>query len=135
MANRSCTFIIVPDASSHCKRYNIPKTLLYSIAIISVVLLVVASIVVHMLVSEYSMMAKKMHQVDKLKKISLNQKGMIDRYEQDITLLSSNLSRIKQLNSRLTVLTGMDPAKGENTLGLGGPEEVGTDKSSEESEN
>ncbi len=124
MASNSCTFIIVPDAKSQCKRYNITKSVLYLIGIAGATVCIILGIVLYTLFGEYHTMSMKFAQLEKLKKISLSQKGTIERYEQDITQLSKNLSQIKQLNTKLMMLTGVDPEKGENNLGLGGSEDI-----------
>lgn len=69
-------------------------------------------------------MVMKFEQFEKLKKISLNQKNSIDRYERDIAQLSKHLAQIKQLNNRLTILTGLESVNGEKDFGLGGFEEI-----------
>jgi hypothetical protein len=124
MASNSCTFIIIPDATSQCKRYNIPKSVLYVVGISGVIFLMVLGGIVYGLLNNYGIMSVKVKQLEKLKQISASQKNTIDRYEQDITQLSKHLSQIKQLNSRLMILTGLDPAKGTNVLGIGGSEEL-----------
>jgi len=125
MASNSYTFIVVPDAKSQCKRYVIPHFafIFYSLIVAAAILLVVLSILVHTILGEYSTVSKKVAQLEKLKKLSLNQKNSIDHYEENIIQLSKNLSQINQLNSRLMILTGLDPERGKNNLGLGGPEE------------
>jgi hypothetical protein len=80
--------------------------------------------ILYVLLNNYGIMSTKVKQLEKLKYISASQKNTIDRYEQDITQLSKHLSQIKQLNSRLMILTGLDPAKGTNVLGIGGSEEL-----------
>jgi hypothetical protein len=124
MINNAYSFIIVPDATSQCKRYRIPKFLLYIVGVTGTILLIVLIVLTHIMFSEYTAIGKKAEQVDTLKKISLNQKNTIDRYEEDIAQLSKNLSHIKQLNSRLMILTGLDPNNGDHNLGLGGSEET-----------
>jgi hypothetical protein len=133
MASSSCTFIIVPDATSQCKRYNISKSTLGVIGFIGVVLLIFIGSGLYLIFAEYKAVSLKMAQYEKLKKISLSQKNTIDRYEQDITQLSKHLAQIKQLNTRLMVLTGLDPANGEENLGLGGFEETDSTLKTEES--
>ena len=127
MASNSCTFIIVPDATSQCKRYTISKSLLWGIGIFSAVTMVVVGVVLFLLLSEYNAMSVKAEQFAKLQKVSSSQRNSIERYEQDITQVSKELADIKQLNSRLLVLTGLDPAeKHENEdgmTGVGGAEE------------
>ncbi len=122
MASNSCTFIIVPDATSQCKRYNIPKVILLSLAIGSVVCLVLFAAVSYSLFGEYRKMSLKIEQLEQLEHTSLKQKNTLDRYEQDITQLSKQLAQIRQLNTRLMILTGLDPANGDQNLG--GFEEV-----------
>ena len=123
MASKSCTFIIVPDSTSQCKRYSVSKSMLSLIAISVVILLVIVAGVLYILLGKYGTMSLKAQQLDKLKKISSSQKSTIDRYEQDITQLSKQLAQIKHLNSRLIMLTGLDPSKDADKLGLGGAEE------------
>jgi hypothetical protein len=123
MPSNSCTFIIVPDAASECKRYSISKSVLCIVGIIGVVLLFVLGVVLYTLLSEYETMSMKVEQLERLEKASLSQKSTIDRYEQDITQLSKHLSQIKHLNSRLMILSGLDPREDTSNLGLGGSEE------------
>lgn len=127
MASNSCTFIIVPDATSQCKRYTISKSVLWGIGIFSAVAMVVAGVVLFLVLNEYNTMSIKAEQFAKLQKMSSSHKSSIERYEQDITLVSKQLSNIKQLNSRLLVLTGLDPAKKteryDGLTGVGGSEE------------
>jgi hypothetical protein len=131
MAHNAYTFIIVPDASSQCRRYTISRTVLYILGVTGMVVLIVASILIHTMLGEYQTVSKKVKQLEKLQRISVSQRNILDRYEKDIALLGQNLSHIKQLNGRLMILTGMDPEEGENNLGLGGPEE---DESKSEAE-
>jgi hypothetical protein len=126
MSSNTCTFIIVPDSTSQCKRYSISKPLLSVIGILGVILLIVLGGALYILLGKYGTMSMKVEQLEKLRKVSVSQKDTIDRYEQDVTQLSSQLSQIKQLNSRLMMLTGLDPSKGVNNLGLGGSEEAET---------
>ncbi len=133
MASNSCTFIIVPDATSQCKRYNISKFVLWFIGFAGFILLVIIGSGLYATFTEYRVMSLKMAQYEKLQKISLSQKNTIDRYEQDITQLSKHLAQIKQLNTRLMVLTGLDPANGDKNLGLGGFEEVDSTLKTEKS--
>ena len=134
MASNAYTFIIVPDARSQCRRYVIPNSVFYILGVTGAVLLVVLSILIHTMLGEYRVVSKKMAQLQKLKKISLSQKSTIDRYEEDIVQLSKNLSHIKQLNSRLMILTGLDPERGENNLGVGGPEDGNSKVKEQDSE-
>lgn len=127
MASNSCTFIIVPDATSQCKRYTVSKTVLWGIGIFSAVAMVVVGVVLFLLLGEYNAMSAKAKQFARLQKVSSSQRSSLERYEQDITLVSKQLADIKQLNSRLLVLTGLDPAKkheGDDAMtGVGGSEE------------
>ena len=120
MASNSYTFIVVPDAKSQCKRYTIPTSAFYLLGITGVVFLIVASIFFNSLLGDYKAISKKAEQFETLKKASMSHKDTIDRYEEEITQLSSNLSHIEHLNSRLMVLAGLDPERGELNLGLGG---------------
>ncbi|MBD3323806.1 hypothetical protein GF339_04435 [candidate division KSB3 bacterium] len=124
MGDDSCTFIVVPDATSQCKRYSLSKKWLCIAGVVGIALLIFVGVMVHMMGSEYLKMSMKVEELEKLKKISVSQKSTIDRYEEDITQLSKHLAQIQQLNSRLMVLTGMDPTKEEHGLGLGGSEEL-----------
>ncbi len=123
MASNSYTFIVVPDAQSQCKRYVIPYVVLYLVGVGGIILLVVLSLLIYTMLSEYRAVSKKVEQLEQLKKISLSHNRTIDRYEADIAQLSKNLTQIKQLNARLTILTGLDPERGENNFGLGGLED------------
>ena len=124
MTNKAYTFIVVPDTASECKRCTISKSLFYLIGVIGTILLITFIVFIHTMLGEYTAMAKKTEQVETLKKISVSQKSTLDRYEEDVVQLSKNLAQIKQLNSRLMILTGLNPANGEHNLGLGGAEEA-----------
>ncbi len=125
MASKSCTFIIVPDATSQCKRYTISKAILGVIGVSSVVILLIIGLVSYAMLNEYGKLSMKMAQLEKLKQISLSQKSTIDRYEQDINQLSQHLASIQELNSRLMILSGLDPAQNEDGAGgVGGAEET-----------
>lgn len=132
MGSKACTFIIVPDSTSQCKRYRISKSALSCFAMSIVMFLVIVAGVLYILVGKYGTMAIKAQQLEKFKKISISQKNTIDRYEQDITQLSKQLTQIKQLNSRLIILTGLDPARDADQLGLGGSEEENAKAESDE---
>lgn len=126
MASNSCTFIIVPDATSQCKRYSISKSVLWGLGIFGAVSVLIVGVVLFLLLSEYNAMSVKAKQFAKLQKVSSSQKNSIERYEQDITQVGKQLTDIKELNSRLLVLTGLDPAKTneqERLTGVGGSEE------------
>jgi cell division protein FtsL len=124
MTNKAYTFIVVPDTASECKRYTFSKSLFYLIGVTGTILLIAFIVFIHTMLGEYTAMATKTEQVETLKKISLSQKSTLDRYEEDVVQLSKNLAQVKQLNSRLMILTGLNPANGEHNLGLGGAEEA-----------
>ncbi|GAK50746.1 hypothetical protein U14_01980 [Candidatus Moduliflexus flocculans] len=130
MASHSCSFIIIPDASSECKRFTVSKSLIWGFLASAVLVIFLIGGVLYVMISEYRAMAMKAGQLDKLKKISVSQKNTIDRYEQDITQLSKHLAHIQQLNSRLMVLSGLDPAQNNDGKGIGGGDEL--ESSSEE---
>ncbi|GAK60407.1 hypothetical protein U27_00304 [Candidatus Vecturithrix granuli] len=132
MGSKACTFIIVPDSTSQCKRYRISKAVLSYLAVSIVIFLVIVAGGLYILLGKYGTMSLKVQQLEKFKKISISQKSTIDRYEQDITQLSKQLAQIKQLNSRLIILTGLDPAKDADQLGLGGSEEENAKAESDE---
>lgn len=130
MASHSCSFIIIPDASSECKRFTVSKSLIWGLLAFAILVMFLIGGVLYVMISEYHAMAMKAGQLDKLKKISVSQKNAIDRYEQDITQLSKHLAHIQQLNSRLMVLSGLDPAPNNDGKGIGGGDEL--ESSSEE---
>jgi len=117
------TFIIVPDANSQCKRYTISMSVFYTLGICSIILAVVAGIFLNIAWSDYSVIASKAAQVENLKKLSVSRNDSIDRFEEEITQLSNSLAHVDNLNSRLIVLAGLDPERGEQNLGLGGSED------------
>lgn len=124
MASHSCSFIVIPDASSQCKRFTVPKSLIWGLVGFVLFIMLLAGGAAYMMISEYRAMAMKAGQLEKLKKISASQKSAIDRYEQDITQLSRHLAHIQQLNSRLMVLSGLDPAQNREGQGIGGGDEA-----------
>ena len=131
MTSNSYTFIVVPDAKSQCKRVNIPTTAFYILGVGSIILLVVAGIILNSLLSDYNAVSSKAVQVETLKKVSISRQETIDRYEEEVAQLSNALAHIQHLNSRLMVLAGLDPERGEQTLGLGGSDE-GSSKTEDE---
>lgn len=132
MASKTCTFIVIPDSTSDCKRYSVPKSLISFLAISAVIACVIAIGISYFLLSKYAATSIKSQQLHTLKKVAAGQKSSIDRYERDITRLSRQLSQIKQLNSRLIILTGLDPAKDTDVLGVGGADESDTNTETEE---
>jgi len=124
MASHSCSFIIIPDASSECKRFTVPKSLIWGLAGFVIMIMILVSGAMYVMISEYRAMAMKAGQLEKLKKISVSQKSAIDRYEQDITQLSKHLAHIQQLNSRLMVLSGLDPAPNSDGKAIGGGDDL-----------
>ena len=131
MANNSYTFIVVPDAKSQCKRVTISTTVFYMLGVGGIILLIVAGIVLNTLLGDYNAVSSKVTQVETLKKVSISRQETIDRYEEEVTQLSNTLAHIQHLNSRLMVLAGLDPERGEQTLGLGGSDE-GSSKTEDE---
>jgi hypothetical protein len=125
MASDSCTFIIVPDATSQCKRYTISKAVLWGIGISGAVVTIVLGVALYLVLNEYNAVSMKAGQLEKLQKVSSSQRGSIERYEQEIVQVTKHLTQIQQLNSRLLALTGLDPAKSADSsgLGVGGAEE------------
>lgn len=124
MASHTYTFIIVPDAKSQCKRFTFSTSIFSILGVVGIVLLIALGIVGNLMLGKYKAVSQKVEQVKTLQKMSVSQKNTIDRYEDDIAQLTNNLSYIKHLNSRLMILTGLNPEKGEQNLGLGGPENV-----------
>jgi hypothetical protein len=103
--------------------------------VIGLVGAIITGVVLYTLCSEYGTIAMKINQLERLKTISASQKSMIDRYEQDITQLGQHLAHIKQLNSRLMVLSGLDPAKSSDNMGIGGSEEAEAELETQKSDN
>ncbi|PIE34076.1 hypothetical protein CSA56_09210 [candidate division KSB3 bacterium] len=128
MASNSCTFIVVPDATSECKRYTIPKSLLWTVGVMGAMIAIIIGGALYLVFGEYKAMSMKAGQFERLKRVSSSQRTTIEQYEQDITQLSKHLAQIKQLNSRLLIMTGLDPAKNSESdeLGIGGAEEGDT---------
>ena len=123
MTSNSYTFIVVPDAKSQCKRVTISSSVFCILGVSGIILLVVAGIILNGLLSDYNAVSSKAAQVETLKKVSVSRQETIDRYEEEVTQLSNTLAHIQHLNSRLMVLAGLDPERGEQNLGLGGFDE------------
>ena len=121
--SNSYTFIVVPDAKSQCKRFTISMTVFYTLGICGVILAVVAGILLNIAWSDYKAVSSKVRQVETLKKVSISRNDAINRFEEEITQLSNSLAHVQNLNSRLVVLAGLDPERGEQNLGLGGSED------------
>jgi hypothetical protein len=121
--SNSYTFIVVPDAKSQCKRFTISMTVFYTLGICGVILAVVAGILLNIAWSDYKAVSSKVRQVETLKKVAISRNDAIDRFEEEITQLSNSLAHVQNLNSRLVVLAGLDPERGEQNLGLGGSED------------
>ncbi len=105
-------------------------TLFYVLGICGIILAVVAGIFLNIAWGDYRVAASKVAQVENLKKISANRSNAIDRFEEEITQLSNSLAHVDNLNSRLVVLAGLDPERGEQNLGLGGSEDGSIDTES-----
>ena len=132
--SNSYTFILVPDAKSNCKRYTISMTVFYAIGICGIILAVIGGIFLNIAWSDYRVVAAKVAQVENLKKISASRNNAIDRFEEEITQLSNSLAHVDNLNSRLVILAGLDPERGEQNFGLGGSEDSSIEAETSEGE-
>ena len=98
-------------------------TVFYAVGICSIIFAVIAGILLNIAWGDYKAISSKVAQVETLKKVSISRQNAIDGFEEEITQLSNSLAHVQNLNSRLIVLAGLDPERGEQNLGLGGSEE------------
>lgn len=98
------------------------------------VLAVVAGIFLSMAWGDYRVVASKAAHVERLQKLSASRDSKIEQFENEITQLSNTLAHVDNLNSRLVILAGLDPERGEQHFGLGGSEDGNVDTETQDQE-
>jgi murein DD-endopeptidase MepM/ murein hydrolase activator NlpD len=124
----SYTVMIIPTPTSKAYRFSLSKQALKTILGTTVV----ASVLLLVFLIQYFYMVRDMWELKSLRKETKAQKIQIQAFASNITDLQKQMSRIKDLDTKLRVITDIGPPPENDQLkGMGGPEEPGTDAVSE----
>lgn len=123
----SYTVLILPSPTSKTYRFNVTRralrTLIGVTSVLSVLLLVFAV--------QYFYMARDMSELQVLRKEAKAQKIQIQTFSSNISDLKKQMGRLKDLDTKLRVITDIGPPPdAEQFLGIGGPEGPGLDSAS-----
>jgi len=120
----SYTVMVIPSPTSKAYRYTFSKQALK-------IFLGSAAVVVCLLVIflvQYSYMVRDMWELKTLRKETKAQKIQIQSFAASITDLKNQMVRLNDLDSKIRVITDIGPpSQADQLMGLGGPEEPGTD--------
>jgi len=120
----SYTVMIIPTPTSKAYRFSFSKqalkTFIGTTCVVAVLLVV--------FIIQYSYMVRDMWELKSLRKETKTQKIQIQQFASNIIDLKKQMTRIKDLDANLRVITDIGPPPENDQLkGLGGPEEHGTD--------
>lgn len=120
----SYTVMIIPTPTSRAYRFSITKQaikiLLGTTTVLTVLLLI--------FMVQYFGMVRDRWELKSLRKETQTQKIQIQAFASDVTDLKRQMARLKDLDTKLRVITDIGPPSQSNQLmGIGGPEERGTD--------
>ena len=120
----SYTVMIIPTPTSKAHRFSFSrkalKIVLGSTAVFTILLLV--------FIIQYFYMVNDMWELKSLRKETKAQKIQIQTFASNVTDLKKQMARLKDLDAKLRVITDIGPPpQSEQLMGMGGPEERGTD--------
>jgi murein DD-endopeptidase MepM/ murein hydrolase activator NlpD len=126
MTRKYFTLIVVLDATANFKQIKIPYYFVRGLLIFGIVLILVIPVVSYFLVKNYRNMKQIVTTLPEIRKETRDRKYLIERYEQDITMLRQTISRLKLANAKLMLMAGVDPAASSQiSLGIGGTTDTG----------
>jgi len=124
----SYTVMIIPTPTSKAYRFSLSKQALKTILGTTIV----AAVLLLVFIIQYFYMVRDMWELKTLRKETKAQKIQIQAFASNITDLQKQMTRIKDLDTKLRVITDIGPPPENDQLkGMGGPEEPGTDSVSE----
>jgi len=124
----SYTVMIIPTPTSKAYRFSISKRALKAIMGTTIVVAVLLLV----FIIQYFYMVRDMWELKSLRKETKAQKIQIHAFASNIIDLQKQMTRIKDLDTKLRVITDIGPPPESDQLkGMGGPEEPGTDSVSQ----
>lgn len=119
------TVLVLPSPTAKPYRFTLTKRGLH-IAIASVVVFVLS---LGGFIYHYSRMASDHHELGLLRRDNHTQKLQIMTFSSDISDLKKQMTRLRELDAKLRVITDLGPSSAASQLmGQGGPEELGLDE-------
>jgi murein DD-endopeptidase MepM/ murein hydrolase activator NlpD len=120
--NDSYTVVVLPDPTAKPYRFQIrKKSLKIALGALSVAAVVLAGILVHYVVLTFGVAELK-----GLRRETAIQKEQIQNFAAQLIDLKGQMSRIKEMDAKLRVITDIGPpSNSESSLGMGGPETSG----------
>jgi murein DD-endopeptidase MepM/ murein hydrolase activator NlpD len=113
--------IIVPDATSQFKQLKVPYLLTRGLLVFILLLIFGGSAVSYYMVTNYRNMSQRVFELPGIKKETVDQNILVERYEQDITDLRQMVSRLKLVNAKLMLMAGVEnPSDAQVNFGVGG---------------
>lgn len=120
----SYTVMIIPTPTSKAYRFSFSKQALKVILGTSTVL----TILLIVFIIQYFYMVGDMWELKSLRKETKSQKIQIQTFASNVTDLKKQMARLKDLDTKLRVITDIGPPpQSDQLMGMGGPEERGTD--------
>jgi len=120
----SYTVMIIPTPTSKAYRFSFSKQALKVILGASTVLTILLAV----FVIQYFYMVGDMWELKSLRKETKTQKIQIQTFASNVTDLKKQMARLKDLDAKLRVITDIGPPpQSDQLMGMGGPEERGTD--------
>lgn len=116
----SYTVVILPNPTSKTYRFSISKkTFKILISVLSVTVLLLTLFVI-----QYFSIAREMWELRALRKETVVQKLQLQTFATTITDLKKQIARLKDMDTKLRVITDIaPPSQAAQTFGMGGPEE------------
>lgn len=117
MAKKFYTVLVLPDASSHIRRFHIAKPLLGALAVASGLILVAFLFVIYQAVSLNGHMLELRH----LRGIASQQASLLDKIDR----LENEMSHLREFDVRLRTAAGLEVKEGSGSFfGVGGTDTV-----------
>ncbi len=121
MSKKYFTLIIVPDATSHFRQVKVPYLLTRGALALALVVVIVGAATSYFMVTRYQTMKQTIQELPVARKVTREQKNLIEQYEKDTTELRQMVSRLKLVNAKLMLMAGVEnPIGNEINLGMGG---------------
>ncbi len=121
MSKKYFTLIIVPDATAHFRQLKVPYLLTRGALVLALALVVVGAATSYFMVTRYQTMKQTIQELPVARKVTREQKNLIEQYEKDTTELRQMVSRLKLVNAKLMLMAGVEnPIGNEINLGMGG---------------
>lgn len=121
MSKKYFTLIVVPDATAHFRQIKVPYLLTRGLIALVLLLLVGGAVTSYFMVTHYQVMKQTIQELPEVRKMTREQKNLIEQYEKDTTELRQMVSRLKLVNAKLMLMAGVEnPLGNEINFGMGG---------------